>query len=237
MGLNVACSSLQAGACLAMTTHNAMEDAYWAFYREQNITNITGVPYSYEILKRMRFFKEEHPSLRIIAEGGGKLTDAMFTLIAEYARDHGKQFFATFGTSETTARLAYLDPSQALTRIGSIGKAIPNGELFLVDHDGAVMEQPVAEGELVYRGENVTLGYALNKEDLQKGDERQGVYYTGDLARRDADGFYYIVGRKTRFLKLYGHRVGLDESEQLLRPPSETFIEEMTPSYFAYIVL
>lgn len=217
MGLNVACSSLRAGACLAMTTHNAMEDAYWDFFRAQKITNITGVPYSYEILKRMRFFREEHPSLRIIAEGGGKLTDAMFTFIAEYARDHGKQFFATFGTSETTARLAYLDPAQALTHVGSIGKAIPHGELFLVDDAGERITEPVAEGELVYRGKNVTLGYALTKEDLKNGDERNGIYYTGDLARRDAEGYYYIVGRKSRFLKLYGHRVGLDESEQLIR--------------------
>lgn len=217
MGLNVACSSLFAGATLAMTTHNAMEDIYWDFFRAQKISNITGVPYSYEILKRMRFFKEEHPSLRIIAEGGGKLTDSMFRFIAEYARDHGKEFFATFGTSETTSRLAFLPPSLALEHIGSIGKAIPGGELFLVDEEKNVIAQAEAEGELAYRGRNVTLGYAMKKDDLKNGDERQGVYYTGDLARRDADGFYYIVGRKSRFLKLYGHRVGLDESEQLIR--------------------
>ena len=217
MGLNVACSSLYAGATLAMTTHNAMEEDYWSFFNAQNITVITGVPYSYEILKRMRFFREDHPSLRIIAEGGGKLTDDTFRFIAEYARDRGKQFFATFGTSETTSRLAYLDPSKALDHIGSIGKAIPNGRLFLVDDERNEIERQAAEGELVYQGRNVTLGYATKAEDLEKGDERHGVYYTGDLARRDEEGYYYIVGRKSRFLKLYGHRVGLDESEQLLR--------------------
>ena len=71
-------------------------------------------------------------------------------------------------------------------------------------------------GELVYRGANVTLGYAEQKEDLALGDERGGVLITGDMAKRDADGFYYIVGRKKRFLKIFGSRVNLDETERLL---------------------
>ena len=217
MGLNVACSNLYAGATLVMTTMNAMQKEYWEHFKAQHITNICGVPYSYEIWKKMRFFRSDWPDLRILAEGGGRLTDDMFTEVATYARDHGKQFFATFGTSETTARLAYLDPERALERIGSIGKAIPNGKLSLIDDDGHEIEEMDATGEMAYAGENVTLGYALCKEDLLKGDERFGVYRTGDLAHRDADGYYYIVGRKSRFLKLYGHRVGLDESERMIK--------------------
>ena len=217
MGLNVACSSLYAGATLCMTTQNAVQPDYWAFFKAQRITNITGVPYNYEILKRLKFFRSEWPDLRILAEGGGRMTDDLFTAVATYAKETGKRFFATFGTSETTARLAYLDPSQALERIGSIGKAIPHGTLSLIDENGEELTEPEATGELVYAGENVTLGYATCPEDLQKGDDWHGVYRTGDLAHRDADGFYYIVGRKSRFLKLYGYRVGLDESERLIR--------------------
>ena len=70
---------------------------------------------------------------------------------------------------------------------------------------------------MVYRGENVTLGYAYGPEDLLKGDENHGVRYTGDLARRDADGCYFIIGRLGRFLKLFGLRIGLDEVENLIR--------------------
>lgn len=73
------------------------------------------------------------------------------------------------------------------------------------------------DGELVYEGKNVTLGYAKCKEDLAKKDERHGVLYTGDLARKDEDGFYYITGRKKRFLKILGSRVNLDEIEQILK--------------------
>ena len=74
-----------------------------------------------------------------------------------------------------------------------------------------------AVGEMVYRGPNVTLGYAQSGTDLAKGDENRGVLHTGDIARRDADGYYYIVGRISRFLKLYGLRIGLDETEQMIR--------------------
>lgn len=73
---------------------------------------------------------------------------------------------------------------------------------------------------MVYRGPNVTLGYANSVEDLSSGDEHQGVLHTGDLVERDADGYYFIVGRKSRFLKLYGIRVALDEIEKLI---SESF--------------
>ncbi len=217
MGLNVACSSLYAGAALMMTTHTAMEKEYWEFFDRSHITNITGVPYNYEMLKRLKFFTRDYPDLRILAEGGGKLTDKMFAEVAEYAARTGKKFFATFGTSETTARIAYLPPHMAVQKTGSIGRAIPKGELFLVDEGRNVIRTQEAEGELAYRGANVTLGYALCREDLKKGDERGGVYYTGDLARRDQDGYYYILGRNSRFLKLYGYRVGLDECERLIR--------------------
>lgn len=72
-------------------------------------------------------------------------------------------------------------------------------------------------GELVYTGANVALGYAICAEDLKKGDEFHGVLHTGDMARIDADGYFYIVGRRSRFIKMAGKRVGLDEVEKILR--------------------
>ena len=157
------------------------------------------------------------PDLTTLSEGGGKLTDARFKQLAEYAQRTGKRFIASFGTTETAARMACLPPELALTKTGSIGRAIPEGELFLVDEDGSVLTDPAAEGEMCYRGPNVTMGYAECKEDLLKGDEFTGVYHTGDLARRDEDGCYYVTGRLSRFLKLLSYRVSLDQCEQLIQ--------------------
>ena len=66
-------------------------------------------------------------------------------------------------------------------------------------------------------GKNVSLGYAEKLEDLDKGDQGNGVLYTGDLAKVDSEGFFWITGRKKRFLKIFGNRVNLDEIEELLK--------------------
>lgn len=215
MGLNVINSHLVVGASVLMVKANLMDPDFWEFIKVNEGTSFCGVPFSYEVMRRVGFDKMDLPKLYTLAEGGGKLTDKMFTWIATYAKNNGKRFCATFGTSETSARMAFLDPDLALEKIGSMGKAIPNGELFLLDE----MENPdgTVTGELGYRGPNVTMGYALCKEDLMKDDEFCGEYHTGDIAKRDKDGFYFIIGRKGRFLKLFGLRVSLDETERILK--------------------
>jgi acyl-coenzyme A synthetase/AMP-(fatty) acid ligase len=113
--------------------------------------------------------------------------------------------------------MAFLPPEKALEKTGSIGKEIPNGKLFLIDDNGNKIANRNAAGELVYEGPNVTMGYAYTLNDLVKGDENKGRLQTGDIAERDEDGFYYIIGRKQRFLKLYGVRISLDETEHLVK--------------------
>ena len=224
MGLNVINSHLVVGASVLMVKANLMDPAFWEFIRENEGTNFCGVPFSYEVMRRIGFDKMDLPRLHTLAEGGGKLTDRMFTWIATFAKNSGRRFCATFGTSETSARMAFLDPDKALEKTGSMGKAIPNGTLFLIDEtaeaDGS------ATGELGYRGPNVTMGYAVCRDDLLKGDEFCGEYHTGDIARRDPEGYYYIIGRKGRFLKLFGLRVSLDETERILktRYPEADFV-------------
>lgn len=220
MGLNVINSHLFAGATVLLIEANLMSPKYWSFIKEQKGSNFTGVPFSYEILNRLRFWKMDLPYLTTMAEGGGKLSDALFKTVADYAVNSSKRFFATFGTTETSARLAFLPHAQAATHIGSIGHAIPEGKLILVDEKGKEITEADVEGELRYEGPNVTMGYGTRVEDLAKGDEFCGVYETGDLAKKDTDGFFYIVGRKKRFLKLFGLRVSLDQSEKII---SENF--------------
>ena len=217
MGLNVINSHLYAGATVLLTTHNLMSGAFWDYIREEKGTNFTGVPFSYDIFARLHFERMDLPYLTTLAEGGGKLTDKRYMELAEYARAKGKRFIPTFGTTETSARMCMLPPELAIEKVGSIGRAIPEGELFLIDDDGKRLEEQEAEGELCYRGPNVTMGYAVCKEDLLKDDEWKGEYHTGDFARRDGDGCYYVTGRKSRFLKLLSYRVSLDQSERMIQ--------------------
>ena len=215
MGLSVIASHLLAGATLLLSGRSLLDKGFWDMLKEA--TSFTGVPYSYEILMKMRFTRMDLPNLKIITQGGGKLTEEMFQALAKYAQEKGKQFIPTYGQSECTARMAYLPAHLAMTKTCSIGMAEPGGQLSIVDNDGNETFEGEATGEMVYRGENVTLGYAYAVEDLTKGNENNGVMHTGDLAHRDADGCYYIVGRLKRFLKIFGLRIGLDEVENLIK--------------------
>lgn len=220
MGLSVIASHLLAGATLLLSGRSLLDKGFWTILKEA--TSFTGVPYSFEILTKMRFTRMDLPNLKIITQGGGKLTEAMWNTLAQYAKDNGKQFVATYGQSECTARMAYLPAEMALDKVCSIGIAEPGGQLSIVDDHGNETFEGEAQGEMVYRGENVTLGYATSREDLMKGDENHCVMHTGDLARRDADGCYFIIGRLKRFLKIYGLRIGLDEVERMIKTEYKT---------------
>lgn len=220
MGLSVISSHLSAGSTILLSGRSLLDPKFWAMLKQA--TSFTGVPYSYEILDKMRFTRMDLPNLKVITQGGGRLTEELFRKLAQYAADKGKEFIATYGQSECTARMAYLPSELALSKICSIGVAEPGGQLSIIDEEGNESFEGEAQGEMIYRGDNVTLGYANSLEDLQKGDENCGVRHTGDLARRDSDGCYFIIGRLGRFLKIFGLRIGLDEVEQMIKSEYET---------------
>lgn len=217
MGLSMVFSHLRVGATILITGLSMTDPNFWKFLKEQQATSFTGVPYSFHILNLMRFLRMDLPHLELLTQGGGKMPTDLNIKFAEYCRDKGKRWIATYGQSECTARMTYLPAKWALDKVGSIGIAVPNGELSLIDTEGHLITTPHTEGEMCYRGKNVTMGYAREQADLALGDERHGYIRTGDLAYFDEDGCYYIVGRMGRFLKLFGMRVGLDECEQIVQ--------------------
>lgn len=215
-GLSIIQSHLLMGAAVITTEKTLMDKSFWALLKEQEATTFGGVPYIYEMLKRLRFGRMELPSLRYITQAGGKLSRELALEFSEICRDKGMKLIIMYGQTEATARMAYLPWEHAFDKAGSMGIPIPGGKMKLIDVDEKEITEPEVVGELVYEGDNVTLGYALCAADLANPDQRGGVLLTGDMAKRDSDGFYTIVGRKKRFLKLFGNRVNLDETEALL---------------------
>jgi len=220
-GLSIINSHLWVGASIILTQKTLMQKEFWQQLKNYGATSFGGVPYIYEMLEKLRFFRMELPTLRTITQAGGKLSPELHKKFAEYAQANGKKFVVMYGQTEATARMSYLPAEKSLEKYGSIGIAIPGGEFSLIDIDGNLITKPEVAGELVYKGANVALGYAESGVDLKKGDEFGGVLATGDIAKRDEDGFYYIVGRKKRFLKIFGSRINLDETEQLLKSAFE----------------
>lgn len=216
-GLSIIQTHIMAGATIILTKCNVFDRVFWQQFKLFEATSFGGVPYTYEMLNRLRFFNMDLPSLKTMTQAGGKLSAELHRKFAEYAINTGREFFVMYGATEATARMGYLPYQRSMEKYGSMGIAIPGGEFSLRDVDGQEIKNSDEVGELVYKGANVTLGYAENGRDLIKGDERDGIYCTGDMAKRDEDGFYYITGRKKRFLKMFGSRVNMDEIEQLIK--------------------
>jgi len=217
-GLSVINTHLMTGATLLLSKRSFVEREFWQFAIENCFTSYSGVPYAFEVIKRMKIWEREMPSLRTLTQAGGMLNRETVRFFSETFAPRGAKLYIMYGQAEATARISYLPPEQLKERPGSIGKAIPGGLLSLTDENGREITTPGTVGEMVYRGVNVSLGYAECAADLMKGDENGGVVHTGDLAYRDSDGYYYITGRKGRFVKLFGHRIGLDYAEELLEP-------------------
>ena len=216
-GLSILNTHLAVGASVVVTEKTLFDRSFWQLMRDKEVTSFSGVPYTYVMLKRLRFFRMELPTLHTLTQAGGKLDPELHAEFADYAVRTGKDFIVMYGAAEATARMGYLPPQDALEKVGAMGIAIPDGRFALVDEAGEEITAADTVGELVYYGANVTLGYAESGADLARGDERHGRYETGDLARRDADGYYTIVGRKRRFLKMFGKRTNLQEVEHILR--------------------
>lgn len=210
-GLSIINSHLLKGATILLTDKSYAQREFWNFLRENEATSMSGVPYTWEMLRRLRFMRMDLPSVRTMTQAGGKLNAEIAKEYIQWAKSQGKRFIVMYGQTEATARMSYLPWERAEEKYASIGAAIPGGEFSLAE-----------DGELIYQGENVSMGYAECAEDLMKGDENHGVLHTGDMARVDEDGFYYITGRKKRFVKVWGNRCNLDQVEQLVKPITTT---------------
>ncbi len=205
-GLSIINSHLVSGATLLLTNKTYAQREFWTFLRGNQASSMAGVPYTWEMLRRLRFFRMDLPSVRTMTQAGGKLNADIAKEYIEQADACGKRFIVMYGQTEATARMAYLPWENAKEKYASIGVAIPQGRFEIAD-----------DGELIYYGPNVSMGYAECAEDLCKGNENNGCLYTGDIAQKDEDGFFYIIGRKKRFVKIWGNRCSLDQIEQLVK--------------------
>ena len=203
-GLSVLHSHLARGASVLLTELSVVDECLWAAFRAAGATTFSGVPHTFELLDRVGFEELDLPRLRYVTQAGGRMEPAQVRRWAQAGQRHGWDLFVMYGQTEATARMAYLPPDKALDRPTAIGVPVPGGAFEIED------------GELVYTGPNVMLGYAHTRADLALGRTVERLR-TGDLARRGEDGLYEIVGRRSRFLKLLGHRVDLDSLERRLR--------------------
>jgi acyl-coenzyme A synthetase/AMP-(fatty) acid ligase len=193
-----------------------MSRAYWDGVRSAGCNAIGGTSYFYEVLDRLDLDSLDVPRLTKFGHSGSRLSEHLIRKFHGAIARRGGTLHLMYGQAETTARISGLPPELLPEAGRSVGFAVPGGQVR-VERD-SVECGPMEEGELLYSGPNVMMGYATSAQDLALGDTQGEVRETGDIGYKDERGLIYITGRKARLVKLFGWRISLDEVEDLLAP-------------------
>ncbi len=209
-GASLLHTHLRAGASLVLQNGFAYPEVAVNRMEQYACTGLAGVPSSFNLLLRNSTFRHRPlPALRQIQQAGGRLPTVLVDELV--AAQPQAQVFLMYGQTEATARLACLPPELLGTKRGSVGRAIPGVELYVLGPDG----EPVAPGEvgeICAKGENVARGY-FGDPVATEAKFGGGILRTGDLATVDSDGFLYVVDRKEDFIKSWGYRISSQDVE------------------------
>ncbi len=209
------------GGRIVVTSASIIQKQFWELAKKRQITNLNGTPFHYKCINKLRILNKSWPNLNFLTQAGGKLEENLQLEIARNARNQGLEFYIMYGQTEATSRIAYLNPKKAEVKLGSVGQPVEGGAIELMDESGSLFTTPYKTGQIIFKSKQVCMGYATQPEDLILNNEFNDTLKTGDLGYRDEDGDLFITGRISRFVKMFGIRVGLEELESSL---AEIFI-------------
>ena len=213
-GLSLLHTHLKVGGSVVLNNNFIFLGSVFNDLEKYKCTGFAGVPSHFQILlrKSKSFKTTDFPYLKYVTQAGGKLHKVF---IKEFVDAFPKKkFYVMYGQTEATARLSYLPPENVLKKLGSIGKAIPDVELkVLNDRNTPVKIGEV--GEIVAKGDNIMTGYLNDKESTDQ-TLKNGWLYTGDMAKTDKDGYIYLVARKKEIIKVGGKRISPKEIEEVI---------------------
>lgn len=180
---------------------------------DRRVTGFAGVPSTFSMLLARSTLRDmDFPALRYVTQAGGAMPVPVQKEVAEVFAP--AKLYVMYGATEAAPRLSYVEPEDLPQKWGSIGKPVPNVDLYPADSDGNQVPTGT-EGELVARGSNIFAGYWRDPEGTEL-VLRDGLYFTGDLGMIDEDGFLYVTGRSKDIIKVKGFRVSPREIEERL---------------------
>jgi len=212
-GNSLLLTHLAVGGSLILASDFVFWNRVLDLMERQRATGLAGVPSTFAMfLHRSDFAKRAFPALRYLTCAGGALAPAHVAQLRAHL-PHTK-LFLMYGQTEATARLSTLLPDDLDRKPGSIGHGIPGVQLQLY-HEHGRPAAPGETGEIVARGDNLMAGYWNDPRSTAHTLRAEGLR-TGDLARRDEEGYLYIVGRKSDLIKNGSYRIHPQEIEQVL---------------------
>ncbi|MFZ0706500.1 MAG: acyl-CoA ligase (AMP-forming), exosortase A system-associated [Candidatus Korobacteraceae bacterium] len=221
-GMNQLMTAFQQGGTIVLIKFVFAKEIIAALIDER-ITALAGVPTVWSLLTNGGLQKHEFPHLRYITNTGGAMPQTVLKVLRQALPT--TKIFLMYGLTEAF-RSTYLPPEELDRRPTSMGKAIPDNEILVVNEEGKLCG-PGEVGELVHRGSTVSMGYWGNPEATAKvlrpnpllpaevGDSER-VCYSGDLVKMDEDGYLYYVGRRDTMIKSSGYRISPTEVEEVL---------------------
>lgn len=205
-GFSIFTTNCMRAGRIVCSDKDMMQKEFWEELDHYGYSTLGGVPYLYENLNRIGFFRKDSSSLRYLTHTGGVINSELRKTIFSYCNEYHKEFFAQYGQTEAGGRMAYLSTEGLLHEETSIGTPVSGGD-FRIDPEN---------DELLFSHSSIFGGYANTLEDLSTYEQPLSLR-TGDTARKDHDGIYYITGRIKRIMKLFGIRLNLDEVEFILK--------------------
>lgn len=223
-GMNQLMTAFEKGGTCVLINFVFAREIVQALLKEK-ITGLAGVPTLWSLLAQPNstLAKQPLPHLRYITNTGGAMPQAVLKVLKEVL--HNTKIFLMYGLTEAF-RSTYLPPEELDRRPTSMGKAIPNTEILVLNEQGRLCK-PGEPGELVHRGPTVSLGYWNRPEDTARAlrpnpllppelGDCEKVCYSGDLVKMDEDGFLYFIGRRDTMIKSSGFRISPTEVEEVL---------------------
>jgi acyl-CoA ligase (AMP-forming) (exosortase A-associated) len=223
-GMNQMMTAFEKGGTLVLINFTFAREIVQVLLRE-NITGLAGVPTLWSLLAQPSSSLSKQPMLhlRYITNTGGAMPQPVLKVLRDVLTS--TKIFLMYGLTEAF-RSTYLPPEELDRRPTSMGRAIPDTEIIVVDEGGKLCK-PGETGELVHRGPTVSLGYWNRPEDtarvlrdnpLLPGEMGacEKVCYSGDLVKMDEEGFLYFIGRRDTMIKSSGVRISPTEVEEIL---------------------
>lgn len=215
-GLSILNTHLICGGTIFLNDNSVIEKKFWDQLEQFEISTFAGVPTTYEMILRTQIERITRTSLRYVTQAGGPFKVESLLKFLQACKEKDLNFYKMYGQTEATARISILPSEELSNAPESVGYPVEGGSISIQKSEEFKFSSNEV-GEVIFQGQNVSMGYANSKRDLSSGDVNLGTLRTGDFGYTDSSGRLYVMGRFDRVIKLDGIRVDLQEVEKSLR--------------------